>query len=593
MWIDSFFQWLLISSLMGCILTLVILLVKLIFRRHLSTEWHYGLWLFLIIKLLIPFGPASSWSVFTVLNYLSEKIPAVAFVTADTAEKVHHYFNPFAHRGMADPAMDYSISISKNPHLILLFLIWLAGAALFSVYLISQNRNTVKLLKNIERVHDGPVLQLFESCKRMVGIRGKIKLLYTDQIQIPVLYGVVAPSLLLPRGISEQISLEQLKYIFLHELAHYKRKDPYVNLGMCFLQIMHWFNPVIALAFYQMRREREAATDSLALSYLKDTEYRNYGDTIILFLSNMSSSKTIALGFLDNKISIKGRIFNIAFYHRNSPHQRLLGAILAIGVGFFVLTNSSGLPQTDYYAKDLSNIEKADLGEYFQGFQGSFVLLSQDRNKITIYNETKSRERVSPDSTYKIYSALMGLENKVLRDADTELKWDRTIYPFDIWNRNHSLRSAIAYSVNWYFNQVDQGIGKNKLQLGLRQLDYGNVDISGGIKNFWVESSLKISPIEQVIELKKLDTYELSFSHRSIDIVKDIIHIPQPNNGVLSGKTGTGTVNHHNIRGWFIGYVGRPEHRYYFATYIQGSEHADGKKAKEITLKILKNKNLY
>lgn len=592
MWIDSFFQWLLVSSLMGCILTLVILLVKLILGRRMSAGWHYGLWLFLIIKLLIPFGPASSFSVFTVLNYLTEQIPAVAFAPADTVEKVHRYLNSSLHQSMADPARDYSISVSKNPHFILLFLIWFAGVTLFSVYLILQNRNTVKLLKNRELVNDEPVLQLFESCKRTVGIRGKIKLLYTDRIQIPVLYGVFAPSLLLPGKISEQISLEQLKYIFLHELAHYKRKDPFVNLGMCLLEIMHWFNPVIAFAFYQMRQEREAATDSLALSYLRTKEYRSYGATIILFLSNMGSPKNIALGFLDDKTSIKRRIANIAFYQRNSSCRQLLGGILAIMVGCFVLTSASGLPQTDYYAKAVPNIEKADLTDYFQGYQGSFVLLAQDQNKFTIYNETKAREEVSPDSTYKIYAALMGLENNVLRDADTELKWDKTIYPFDVWNRNHSLRSAMAYSVNWYFEQVNQRMGKDKIKLGLRRLDYGNVDISGDIKNFWVESSLKISPIEQVIELKKLDTYELPFSHRSIDVVKDIINIPQQNNRALSGKTGTGTVNQHNIRGWFVGYVGKTEHRYYFATYIQGSD-ADGKKAKEITLKILKSKNLY
>jgi bla regulator protein BlaR1 len=592
MWIDSFFRWLLISSLMGCILTLVILFVKFIFGRRMSAGWHYGLWLFLIIKLLVPFGPASSLSVFTVLSYLSGKIPAVAFAPADTAEKVHRYFNSASYRSVVNPVMEYSISVSKNPHFILFFLIWLAGGVLFIVYLILQNRNTVKLIKNIERVHDEPILQLFENCKRMMGIRGKIQLSYTDQIQIPVLYGVLAPSLLLPGKIAEQLSLEQLKYIFLHELAHYKRKDPYVNLGMCILQILHWFNPVIAFAFYQMRREREAATDSLALSYLSDTEYRNYGDMIILFLSNMRSPKAVALGFLDNKTTIKRRISNIASYHRNSFHQRLLGAILAIGVGCFVLTGASGLPQSDYYAKAVPNIEKADLSEYFQGYQGSLVLLAPGQNKITIYNETKARERVSPDSTYKIYAALMGLENKVLRNADTELKWDKTIYPFDVWNHNHSLRSAMAYSVNWYFEQVNQRIGENKIQIGLKRINYGNADISGGIKNFWAESSLKISPIEQVIALKKLDTYELPFSHRSIDVVRDVIYIPQQNKGVLSGKTGTGTVNHHNIRGWFVGYVGKPEHRYYFATYIQGGD-ADGKKAKEITLKILKNKNLY
>ncbi|HYH04205.1 MAG TPA: BlaR1 family beta-lactam sensor/signal transducer [Bacillota bacterium] len=592
MWIDSFFQWLLISSLMGCILTLVILLFKFIFGRWMSAGWHYGLWLFLIIKLLIPFGPASSLSVFAVLNYLSGQIPAVASVPADTVAKVHRYLNSSAERSMADPAGDYSLSVSKNPHFRLLFWIWLAGVVLWSLYLVLQNRRTVKLLKNKEPVRDKSVLQLFESCQKTVGIRDKIQLFYTDQVQIPVLYGIFAPMLLLPRNISGQLSSEQLRYIFLHELAHYKRKDPLVNLGMSLLKIIHWFNLVVSFAFYHMRQDREAATDSLALSYLSAKEYRSYGDTIIFFLSNISLLKPITLGFLDHKTGIKRRISNIAFYHRDSIRQRLLGGILFVLVGCFLLTSASGSSTTGYYTKPVTNPEKVDLSECFRGYQGSFVLLAQDPYKFIIYNETKARERVSPDSTYKIYAALMGLENGVLQNADTELKWDQTIYPFDVWNRNHSLRSAMAYSVNWYFEQVNQRIGEDKIQRGLRRMAYGNADISGGVKDFWAESSLKISPIEQVLELKKLDTYELPYSHRSIDEVKEIIHISQSGQGTLSGKTGTGMVNQQNSRGWFVGYVGKTEHRYYFSTYIQGSD-ADGKKAKEITLKILKNKNLY
>jgi bla regulator protein BlaR1 len=589
--IDSFFQWLLVSSFTGCILTLVILLVQWILGRRMSAGWHYGLWLFLIMKLLIPFGPESSLSVFTALNYLSGQIPAVASASADTAAKVHRYLNSSVERSMADPVGDYSLSVSKNPYFRLLFWVWFAGVVLWSLYLILQNRHTVQLLKNKEPVRDKLVLRLFESCQKTVGIRGTIKLFYTDRVQIPVLYGVFAPSLLLPGNISGQLSLEQLRYIFLHELAHYKRKDPQVNLGISLLKIIHWFNLVVSFAFYHMRQDREAATDSLALSYLNAEEYRSYGQTIIFFLSNISSPKMITVGFLDHKIGIQRRISKIAFYHQASTRQRLLGGILFILVGCFLLTSASESPTTGYYTKPATSLEQVDLSEYFRGYQGSFVLLAQDPYKLTIYNEAKARERVSPDSTYKIYAALMGLENGVLQNADTELKWDQTVYPFDVWNRNHSLRSAMAYSVNWYFEQVNQRIGEDKIQRGLRRMAYGNADISGGVKDFWAESSLKISPIEQVLELKKLDTYELPYSHRSIDGVKEIIHIFQPDQGGLSGKTGTGTVNQQNIRGWFVGYLGKLGQRYYFATYIEGSD-ADGKKAKDITLKILKGKSL-
>lgn len=127
----------------------------------------------------------------------------------------------------------------------------------------------------------------------------------------------------------------------------------------------------------------------------------------------------------------------------------------------------------------------------------------------------------------------------------------------------------------------------------LRRMNYGNVDISGGIKDFWLESSLKISPIEQVEELKKFDTYQLPFARRNIETVKRVIKISNHNGITLSGKTGTGTVNQHNIRGWFVGYVVKKGNRYYFATHIQDSKRADGRKAKEITLKTLASKNLY
>jgi bla regulator protein BlaR1 len=112
--IGSFLQWLLGTSFAGCILTLLILLVKFGFGRQMSTGWHYYLWFLLIIKLVIPFGPASSFSVFTMLNYCSKQISAGTFQQAETMIKAHHG-NPSRHN-WANPAGDYAISASKNSH---------------------------------------------------------------------------------------------------------------------------------------------------------------------------------------------------------------------------------------------------------------------------------------------------------------------------------------------------------------------------------------------------------------------------------------------------------------------------------------------
>ncbi len=116
-----------------------------------------------------------------------------------------------------------------------------------------------------------------------------------------------------------------------------------------------------------------------------------------------------------------------------------------------------------------------------------------------------SRQRVSPDSTYKIYSALAALDAGVISPGKSEIAWDQKQYPFSSWNKDQTLDSAMSSSVNWYFQTLDKKLGKTELQKTLRRIRYGNEDISGGITSFWLESSLKISPLEQVILLRDFD----------------------------------------------------------------------------------------
>jgi bla regulator protein BlaR1 len=79
--------------------------------------------------------------------------------------------------------------------------------------------------------------------------------------------------------------------------------------------------------------------------------------------------------------------------------------------------------------------------------------------------------------------------------------------------------------------------------------------------------------------------------------VKKILILEQKNGAMLSGKTGTGwenaVINGTPFNGWFIGYVEKGGNTYIFATNIEASNQASSGKAKEITLNILKDKNIY
>jgi len=339
------------------------------------------------------------------------------------------------------------------------------------------------------------------------------------------------------------------------------------------------------------------ACDAYVLSILKPDEYKSYGAAIISFLEKYSYSAydyTIA-GLASGKAHIKKRMAMIASYKKETAAGVIWGVLLFLLLGCFVLTNAketSGQAQTGKSPGLNQGIAYEDLSNYFQEYDGTFVLLDMEKNHYQVYNDDNSKKRVSPNSTYKIISSLVGLETGVLTDENTRLEWDGTIYPIERWNRDQTLASAIAYSVNWYFQKVDSSVGKTRIENYLKQIGYGNDDISGDIHDFWIESSLKISPLEQVEMLKKLYTYEMPFSRRNIDIVKKIIKVSEQDKVILYGKTGTGIVNGNSINGWFVGYVENGGKVYIFATNIQGKERADGTNARNITLSILKDKNI-
>lgn len=254
---------------------------------------------------------------------------------------------------------------------------------------------------------------------------------------------------------------------------------------------------------------------------------------------------------------------------------------------FFVIAafaSSLGLSPETPAARSL------DLSKHFGDFSGCFVLLNTSTGEISRYNPDQCGRRLSPCSTFKIPSALIGLETGVLRDADHEMKWDGTKHQREALNRDHTLRSAMPNSVVWYFQNVARQVGPERMQHWLDTLNYGNRDSTGGIDQFWLVSSLLISADEQVEFLRQLQSGELPTSERSEAIVKEILELPWDGPGVLRGKTGTGgsPAPGKATLGWFVGWVTINDTAHVFACNIEGGDEPTGLKAKAIALDALK-----
>ncbi|MDR0949428.1 MAG: class D beta-lactamase [Lachnospiraceae bacterium] len=221
-----------------------------------------------------------------------------------------------------------------------------------------------------------------------------------------------------------------------------------------------------------------------------------------------------------------------------------------------------------------------DFASYFTKYPVAVMLLSDGVSQIT-YNEQLSTERYSPCSTFKIVNSLIVLEEKVVSIEDSMRKWDGTHYEIPDFNRDQDMRSAMKYSCVWYYNQLAKEVGTTTMQNYLREIGYGNMDISGGIDAFWLDSSLLISPKEQLDFIVRFYNNDLPFSQENIEYVKSIM-LQEGYPFELYGKTGSSS----NGYGWFVGYAIFDDSPYFFVTYIEG-EKINGSLVREKTTEIL------
>lgn len=233
--------------------------------------------------------------------------------------------------------------------------------------------------------------------------------------------------------------------------------------------------------------------------------------------------------------------------------------------------------------------ETHDLSADFGTHTGAFVLFDESANRWLRYRPEACKVRTSPCSTFKIPNSLIALETGVASGADFTIPWDGTKRSIEAWNRDQTLRSAYSVSCVWYYQELARRIGMKRYQETMPKLNYGNGDLSGGVDQFWLESSLTISPDEQVDFLRRLHGGKLPFSERAVDVVLDIMTLSKVDEVTFRGKTGTGgslATNEMNL-GWFVGSVTTPKGNYYFATRLTGGTTSSGREARRITEAIL------
>jgi len=242
--------------------------------------------------------------------------------------------------------------------------------------------------------------------------------------------------------------------------------------------------------------------------------------------------------------------------------------------------------------------KEIDFGKSFDSMKGCAVICDSENNTYYEFNKEQCLKQVTPCSTFKIVSTLMGLHSGVLKDKNTKLGYDNQTYPIEQWNKDVTLEEAFQSSCVWYYRKLIDAIGKDEVKQEIEAVDYGNNDISEwdgsganpipNLNGFWLGSSLKISPQEQVDVVKKIFEGKSIYSAEEIETLQSIMLYDSVNGYEVYGKTGTGNDN----RGWYTGLMEKNDRRYYFAVYLEDKDaekQIGGSDARSILLDICEN----
>jgi beta-lactamase class D len=243
-------------------------------------------------------------------------------------------------------------------------------------------------------------------------------------------------------------------------------------------------------------------------------------------------------------------------------------------------------------AADLRKSAEAEAAVPLEGVEhpGCFMLLDLGGGPARWAGEQPCDERTTPASTFKVPHALIALDTGVVTDADAKAKWDGTPRWMDVWNQDHSLRTAIEESVLWFFQGTARAIGRERMREYLQAFEYGDAEVEGPIDVFWLDGgSLQVSPEEQLRFVARLYRDELPRGREHLPLLRELLVRPDLYTGrmpegtprprvhpevVFSGKTGTDAHAKGNVT-WLVGHVACPGREHVFVSRVIASGEPD------------------
>lgn len=348
------YKWVLYLSLLASFLIIFFLAVKKILKQRLPVGIQYAIGILILLRLVVPMFPKSSFSMFNILPFYFNRPPVTSAIDKFDYDQ---YLTESINEKNIDSTKDDSNYAYLNPSIIsnafhvpdsamqLTFKIWYVGFIISMAYIILAYTICIKKITKYTYVKDKRIIHTLQKCKKIMNIKKNINVVQDFDIKSPAIFGMFNINILMPAAVIRDMSENDIENIFFHELSHYKRKDIFINYVIRIVRAIYWFNPIIWCFINEIKKDMELSCDYLALTYIETDMIKEYGYTMIELINYSKfikkSKLNVTVGISVDARYMSQRISMIKEFKRVSPKIIVYSVFVICFCALIMLTEAN------------------------------------------------------------------------------------------------------------------------------------------------------------------------------------------------------------------------------------------------------------
>lgn len=342
-------------------LILAVLFLRLILRR--APKWvNILLWGIVAIRLICPFSFESTLSLIPSAETFPKQVisgPSFDIQTgiAPADNRINDYLGDRYFEGVTVPVNN------GNNVMTILTIVWIIGILLLATY-------TIISYWHVHR-------------EIYTAVRYKDNIFLSENVNYPFVLGIIKPRIYLPFNMNQQ----NLECVISHEQAHIRRKDHWWKPLGFLLLMLHWFNPLMWLAYALLCRDIELACDEKVIKNLDNEQRADYTQSLVECSVNRRIIAACPIAF--GEVGVKERVKSVMNYKKPTFWVIILAVITCAIVAICFLTN----PKQDRYA--LRIVVPA-------GSQAKFVYTDEINSVIEWFDYTENPSAMDDESTINL-----------------------------------------------------------------------------------------------------------------------------------------------------------------------------------------------